>query len=74
VSKNSQFVLYYRGSTIPPEDDRARIRATPGLRVIDEASPRLLLVECRNLELQKTLRDLRGWSIEPEYPVRVGKG
>lgn len=64
-------MLYYRGPGAPPSSDRNRIRATRGLRVIDEEFPALLLVECTEIELRKTLRELNGWTIEPEYPVQI---
>ena len=71
MSENDRFVLYHRGQETPAADERARIRATPGLRVLDEASPRLLLVECSEAELRRTLRDLEGWTCERERPVHA---
>jgi hypothetical protein len=66
-----RWVIYYSGPGNPPEDHRLRIREIPGLRVVDETSPRLLLVEAPESELRSTLGQLAGWIIEPEYPIRV---
>ncbi len=66
-----RFVLYYRGSHEPPAEHLARIRRARGLRVVEEDSPRLLLVEAPEFELQKTLRGLTGWTVEPERIYRT---
>ncbi|MBV9747523.1 MAG: hypothetical protein JO157_01800 [Acetobacteraceae bacterium] len=72
MSETDHFVLYRRGRDAPAAEERARIRATPGLHVLDEASPRLLLVECSEAELRHALRDLEGWTCERERSVRAG--
>jgi hypothetical protein len=71
LSESDRFVLYRRGRDTPAAEERARIRATPGLHVLDEASPRLLLVECSEAELRQTLRELEGWTCERERSVRA---
>ena len=71
MSDSDRFVLYHRGPETPAEHERARIRATPGLRVLDAASPRLMLVESSEAELRRTLRHLDGWSCERERTFRA---
>ena len=71
MSESDRFVLYHRGPDTPAGHERDRIRATPGLRVLDVASPRLMLVECSETELRRTLRDLEGWSCERERIYRA---
>ena len=66
-----RFVLYYPGPDPPPCGDQLAIRSTPGLRVLDEESSRLLLVEAPEAELRKTLTACDGWIIEPERPLQA---
>jgi hypothetical protein len=61
--------LYYAGIHPPPETHRRKIRAIPGLRVLEEASPKLLLVEAAKDELQKILSELDGWTFAPEQTL-----
>ncbi len=68
----TRFVLYYRGPKGPPAEHLRRIRSTAGLRVVEEDSPRLLLVEGAEVELKKALRMLDGWSVSPERSHRAG--
>ena len=65
------FLLYHGGRDDPGPQQRAHIRSTPGLRVLEEASQRLLLVECSEEELRRTLRELVGWSCSRERKVRA---
>jgi hypothetical protein len=73
LSQDSHFVLYYAGPHLPPDNHQREIRAIPGLRVLDEASPKLMLVDAPEEPLQKTLSELEGWTFERERPLRTGE-
>lgn len=60
-----RFVLRYRGTGPPPEDDVARVAELPAAVVID-ASPRMLLVESEGEALQQLVDTLADWVMAPE--------
>jgi hypothetical protein len=68
----SHFVLYYAGPNAPSRVDELKIRSIPGLTVLDQASPKLLLVDAPNEELQEAMRQLEGWTFEREQPAQTG--
>jgi hypothetical protein len=66
----SRFVLRYAGGEAMPADHLNSIRLTPGLRIIDE-SPKMLLVDSEESTLQKTLKEMPGWSLHPEQTYSI---
>jgi hypothetical protein len=55
----------------PPRGDVARIRALRGVRVLDEASPRLLLVEADADAAKALAAALPGWTVAPDSGMRL---
>ncbi len=64
----ARFVLRYVGEGASPTEDLARIRATPGVVVLD-ASERMLLAEGPQLVVQRLLQSLAAWEATPERVV-----
>ena len=66
----SRYILRYRGSQPAPPEHLQSIRATPGLRVLDQSST-MLLVDADESSLRARLQGMPGWSIHPEqsYPL-----
>jgi len=66
----SQYVLQYHGDSHAPVEHLESIRSTPGLKVIDE-SPNMMLVGGEVSALREKLKEMPGWSINPEmeYPM-----
>jgi hypothetical protein len=67
----NRFVLYYGGPIPPSTEDRKRIELIHGVRIVDEASARLLLVEGPETELRNGLKQMKGWILEPETFFRL---
>jgi len=61
-------VLRYRGRGALPPADAARVAQLPGAVVID-ASPRMLLVEADDEELQRLVDAMTDWMMAPERDV-----
>jgi hypothetical protein len=66
----SRYILRYGGSQSAPSEHLESIRATPGLRVLDQ-SPKMLLVDADESSLRAQLKAMPGWSMHPEqsYPL-----
>lgn len=66
----SRYILRYGGSQPAPLEHLQNIRATPGLRVLDQ-SPKMLLVDADESPLRARLERMPGWSMHPEqsYPL-----
>jgi hypothetical protein len=59
----SRFILRYRGQGPKPPEVLDRLRALPGARVIDDDSPRMILVEAPEAALRALVGDAPDWSI-----------
>ena len=66
-----KFILRYRGDGSKPEAAVCRIRALPELRVIDEDSPRMLLVDAPEAPLRALVADLPDWMLSEQRAYRV---
>jgi hypothetical protein len=66
----SRYILRYAGLQSAPTDHVRGIRATPGLKVIDE-SPKMLLVDGEESALHATLKGMDGWSIHPAQDYQL---
>ena len=66
----SQYILQYQGTLPVPAEHLESIRSTPGLKVLDE-STNMMLVGGEVSALREKLKQLPGWSINPEmeYPM-----
>jgi hypothetical protein len=67
----AKFILRYRGEGTKPEAAVCRIRALPELRVIDEDSPRMLLVEAPEAPLRAMVADLPDWMLSAQHAYGV---
>ncbi len=66
-----RFILRYRGPGQKPAEDVARVRELSEVRVLDDSSPRMLLVEAP-AEAKGTLADaLPGWLVSEEKTYRI---
>lgn len=61
-----RFIARYRGEGEAPASDLARIRSVPGASVLDQASPRMLLLEGPEESLRAAVGALPGWVLTPE--------
>ena len=70
VTGMSRYILRYGGSQSAPPEHVQSIRATPGLRVLDQ-SAKMLLVDADESSLRAQLERMPGWSMHPEqsYPL-----
>lgn len=66
-----RYILRYRGDGPTPSDDVARIQALPGIRVLDDSSPRMMLVEGSSTEFEALVKDLPDWILVPEQTVKL---
>ena len=64
-----RYVLRFRGAGAKPAADVARIRALPKLRVVDDASGRMMLVEAGPEELTGLLSSMPDWVLSEEQMV-----
>ncbi len=67
----NRFILRFRGSGPKPVEDIERIRALRGTVVLDDSSPRMLLVEAPQAELKALIDALPNWSMTPERMIPV---
>jgi hypothetical protein len=63
-----RYILRYAQSSSAPTDHLESIRATPGLKVIDE-SPKMLLVDADESVLRRKLQSMPGWSLHSEQGI-----
>jgi hypothetical protein len=61
-----RFILRYRGQGAKPEGDVARLRSLPGSSVIDESSPRMVLVEAPEAALRSLVEQADDWVMSSE--------
>ncbi len=66
-----RFILRYRGVGPKPAEDVERIRCFPHLYVLDDSSPRMLLVEGSPDDLQTLVGSLRDWMVSKEQTYRL---
>lgn len=57
----SRFILRYRGEGSKPEEDVSRIRSLQSIKVLDESSPRMLLVEGAGAKLKALVKSMPEW-------------
>jgi len=65
----SRFILRYRGEGSKPEEDVDRIRSLQNMKVLDESSPRMLLVEGPGTRLKALVESMPEWVLTPERMI-----
>jgi hypothetical protein len=61
-----RFILRYRGPGAKPAADVEHVRNLEGAKVLDDSSPRMLLVEAPEETLRGAVASLRDWMVAPE--------
>lgn len=56
-----KFILRFRGSVEEPAIDLTRIRQSPRITVLDEASSRMVLVEGREEDVRQLVESMPDW-------------
>ena len=64
----ARFVVRFTGPGAAPKADQDRIRATPGVEIIDE-SPRMLLVQADPPVANDLAGQLKNWVVAPEQII-----
>jgi len=64
-----RFVVRFTGEAAKPAEDIERIRSLPEVTVLDEASPRMLLVESDEQPLREVIDSLPDWVLAPEQEI-----
>lgn len=64
-----RFILRFRGTGPKPAEDVEHIRALPNISVLDDSSPRMLLVEAPEAELKALIDSMSGWVMTPERMI-----
>ena len=63
-----RYILRYGKASAAPAAHVQSIKATDGIRMLDE-SPNMLLVDADEGTLRKKLGELQGWSLSPERTI-----
>ncbi len=66
-----RYVLRYRLEGGKPEADVERVRRLEGVRLIDESSPKMLLVECDDEPGAALAEALPDWVVAPEQTMSL---
>jgi hypothetical protein len=64
-----RYILRFRGASSKPPEDVERIRASKNITVLDDSSPRMLLVEAPQVELKALVDAMPGWIVTPEQMI-----
>ena len=64
-----RYLLRFRGAGAKPANDVARIRGMRKLKVVDDASGRMMLVEGPTEELTGLLRSMPDWVMSEEQMI-----
>ncbi len=64
-----RFILLFRGKGPKPVEDVERFRALQNTTVLDDSSPRMILVEAPEAELKKIIDTMPGWIISKEKMI-----
>jgi hypothetical protein len=66
----ARYIVRYVGEGLRPAADVQRIRAAPGLTVLDDVT-HMLLVEVSQKSLKDLMDSLPGWTWTPERAIRL---
>ncbi len=64
-----RFILIFRGKGPKPIEDVERFRALKNTTVLDDSSPRMILVEGPETELKSLVNEMKGWIITQEKMI-----
>jgi hypothetical protein len=62
----SRFIIYYPGTTEPPEGQLRKLEKMPDLRILEKEPPRLILVETESRTIEQLRAGLPGWVVAQE--------
>ena len=65
----NRFILRYRGQGSKPAADVHRIRSLENTKVLDDSSPRMLLVEGPEAGLKALVESMPQWVLTPERMI-----
>jgi hypothetical protein len=65
----SRFILRYQGEGSKPAEDVNRIRSLQNIKVLDESSPRMLLVEGAGARLKALVESMPEWVLTQERMI-----
>ena len=66
-----RFILRFTGREAPADSDLVKIRSAPGVTVLDDAAPRMLLVEASSETVGELVKSMPGWISTRERMVRL---
>ncbi len=67
----SRFILRFRGPEPEAVKDIERIRNLRHVKVIDDSSPRMLLIEASEVEAKSLMASMSGWVMTPERMISL---
>jgi hypothetical protein len=65
----NRFILRYQGEGPKPAEDVNRIRSLQNIKVLDESSPRMLLVEAPGARLKALVESMPEWVLTPQRMI-----
>jgi hypothetical protein len=65
----NRFILRYQGEGPKPAEDVSRIRSLQNIKVLDESSPRMLLVEGPGANLKALVESMPEWVLTPQRMI-----
>ena len=65
----NRFILRYEGEGPKPVEDVNRIRSLQNIKVLDESSPRMLLVEGPGARLKALVESMPEWVLTPQRMI-----
>ena len=65
----NRFILRYQGEGSKPAEDVNRIRSLENIKVLDESSPRMLLVEGPGANLKALVESMPEWVLTPQRMI-----
>jgi hypothetical protein len=66
-----RFILMYRGADRSPRADVEAYRSIPGVRILDDSSPIMLLVEGPEDRLQRAVNSTHGWVMDRDLELEL---
>jgi hypothetical protein len=64
-----RYILRFTGRGAAPDVDSAKIRAAPGLTILDSSSSRMFLVEASSDTIRQLAESLPGWNWSQEQMI-----
>lgn len=67
----AKYILRFKGKGPIPTDDLERIRAQENVKVLDDSSPRMVLVEAPEQAAQELDTSMPEWVVSPERKIQM---